>query len=324
VIQVFEKIAGVYTNTISHFIPGPCYCGYLDVSDDGATVAYGFTFYNNYLQVQVEAIDVPSQTVTMSDVFSSTTAGLQNIVSGVSISADGQRFGVGLWGDGPGAVAEARLYSKSQNAPLTTIALNGSVFGLKISADGQRAVFGSKSVHANQFGNGGQLDLLGDATPFENYCFGNGSLATACPCANTGLLGRGCENSASTGGALLTAGGLTSPDTVVLTSSNMLPHPLSIFLQGTADALGGIVFGDGVRCATGTLKRLYTRTAVDGTAMAPITGELSISARSAALGDPIVAGQFRSYQVYYRDPQLGFCPAPGDSWNISSAVRIAW
>jgi hypothetical protein len=242
----------------------------------------------------------------------------------VSISADGQRFGVGLWGDGAGPVAEARLYSKTQNAPLVTSELGGSVFGVKISADGQRAAYGSKSVHANQFGNGGKIRLLGDGTPFTNFCFGNGSLATPCPCGNSGLLGRGCENSASTGGALLTAQGAVGPDTVVLTASNELPHPTSIFLQGATENLSGIVFGDGVRCVSGTLKRLYTKTAVDGTAVAPVAGDPSITARSAALGDPISPGQTRSYQTYYRDPVLGFCPAPGDSWNVSNAVRIAW
>jgi hypothetical protein len=324
VIRIWQKIAGVYTNTINRSIAGACYCGYLDVSDDSSTVAYGFTFYSNYLQVQIEAIDVASQAVTMSDVFSSTGT-LQNIVSGVSSSADGQRFAVGLWGDGSGPVAEARLYKKNQNAPVATINLPGSVFGLKLSADGQRAAFGSKAVHANVFGNGGKISLLGDSTPFTNFCFGNGSLATACPCANTGMIGRGCENSSTTGGALLTATGAVSPDTVVLTSSNELPHPLSIVLQGNLDNTSGIVFGDGVRCAAGSLKRLYTRIAVNGTIVAPGAGDPSISARSAALGDPITSGQTRSYQVYYRDNVLTFCPnPPGDAFNVSSAVRVNW
>jgi hypothetical protein len=325
VVRIWEKIAGVYTNTISHFVPGSNYCGYVDISDDGSTVAYGFTFYLNYLQVQVEAIDVPSQLVTMSEVFSSTGT-LQNIVSGVSCSADGQRFAVGLWGDGAGPVAEARLYSRSQNTPLATINLSGSVFGLKISADGQRAVFGSKSVHANQLGNGGFLSLLGDTTPFDNFCFGNGTLPTPCPCGNYGLIGRGCENSSSTGGGLLTADGEVNPDTVVLTSSNTLPSVLSIFLQGSTEDSNGLVFGDGLRCVDGVLKRLYITSADGtGTVVAPGPGDPSITVQSAALGDPISPGQTRGYQVYYRDPVLGFCSAPpGDSWNASNGVRVTW
>jgi len=47
--------------------------------------------------------------------------------------------------------------------------------------------------------------------------------------------------------------------------------------------------------------------------------------RSAALGDVIHAGEMRVDQVYYRDPDASFCPAPtGDTWNVSNAVRVTW
>ncbi len=324
-IKLFEKVAGVYTNTLTHVVSGSNYCAMIDISDDSSTVAYGFTYYNNYQTVRIEALDVASHAVTMTDTVTSTVSSLQNIVAGVAISANGQRFAVGLWGDGTGAVAEARLYSKTQNAPVVTQNLNGSVFGVAISADGQRMVAGSKAVHANTLGSGGELDLIGDTTPFTNFCAGNPLNPTACPCSNFGIVGHGCENSSSTGGALLTAQGAVAPDTVVLTSSGELPHALSIVLQGNVDITNGVVFGDGVRCVGGTLKRLYTKNAVDGTVVAPGAGDPSISAQSAAKGDPISSGTSRSYQVYYRDPQLGFCPAPpGDSWNVSNAVRIDW
>jgi hypothetical protein len=51
----------------------------------------------------------------------------------------------------------------------------------------------------------------------------------------------------------------------------------------------------------------------------------SISARSAALGAPIPVAATRNYQVYYRDPNPGFCPTPpGSTFNISNAVAIFW
>ena len=324
-MKVFERTGTTYTNTYTRSLGGPNYCANIDISDDSKTIAYGFTFYNTYQQVQVEALDVPTHTVTMTDIVSSTNPALQNIVSGVSISADGQRFGVGLWGDGSGPLAEVRLYAKNQNAPVGTLNLAGSVFGIAISADGQRVVTGSKSVHANALGNGGQIDLLGDGTPFTNYCFGNGSLVTPCPCGNFGMIGHGCENSSTTGGALLTANGTNSPDTVVLTSSSELATVLSIFLQGDLSAGNGIVFGDGLRCVSGTLKRIGVHNAVGGTVTYPQLGDLSISARSALLGDPISSGSSRYYQTYYRDPNLNFCPSPlGDSWNVSNGVAVLW
>jgi hypothetical protein len=155
------------------------------------------------------------------------------------------------------------------------------------------------------------------------YCFGDGTLAT-CPCSNSGAAGHGCENSASTGGAVLSVSGSHSPDTVVLTSSGELAAALSIFLQGNA-SIAATTFGDGLRCVGGTLKRLYANHASSGIAFAPHAGDPSITARSAALGDPIALGSTRYYQAYYRDANLSFCPAPmGNSWNVSSALRIQW
>lgn len=161
--------------------------------------------------------------------------------------------------------------------------------------------------------------------PTAPFCFGDGTLATGCPCSNNGLVGHGCENSAATGGAELTAAGTVSPDTIVLTSSGELPSVLSVFLQGTANLSAGAVFGDGVRCVNSSLKRLYTRNASGGVVSAPIGADPSITTRSAALGDPIAPGTTRYYQVYYRDPVLSFCASPtGDAWNVSSGIKIDW
>jgi hypothetical protein len=166
-------------------------------------------------------------------------------------------------------------------------------------------------------------DFTRTMTPF---CFGDGTGA-ACPCANTGTTGHGCQNSAATGGAILEATGAPSlsSDTTLLTSRFELPSALSIFLQGNADLPAPVTYGDGLRCVGGALKRLYSKNASSGTVAAPTGSEPSVSARSAALGDAIGAGQTRSYQVYYRDPNPAFCPAPpGSTFNVSSGTRILW
>jgi hypothetical protein len=158
--------------------------------------------------------------------------------------------------------------------------------------------------------------------PIDSTCPGDTTLA-ACPCGNNGAFGHGCENSASTGGALLSASGTTFPDTLVLTSSGELPNSLSIFLQGNTLAPTVISFGDGLRCAGGMLLRLYVKGASAGTAQAPQAGDPSISARSASLGDPIQQGTYRYYQTYYRDPSMSFCPA-GSTFNVSNGIRAVW
>ena len=157
----------------------------------------------------------------------------------------------------------------------------------------------------------------------STFCFG--SAGAACPCANTALLGRGCANSSGSGAALNAFGSASlSNDTLVLSSSGELPSALSIFLQGTAQ-VAAAVFGDGVRCVGGNLKRLYTKNAVGGVASAPSGAEPSVSARCAVLNDPLTAGAVRYVQTYYRDPNAAFCPAPqGSSFNISSGVVLTW
>jgi hypothetical protein len=164
---------------------------------------------------------------------------------------------------------------------------------------------------------------LNSASTGSSFCFGDG--AAACPCANRGLAGRGCASSGSEGAALHAFGNASiASDTLQLLSSGELPSSLTIFLQGTVQ-ISPLPFGDGLRCVGGNLKRLYTKNAHAGVASAPGPGDPSVSARSAALNDPLSPGSVRALQAYYRDPVLGFCPAPaGDSFNVSSGLILTW
>jgi hypothetical protein len=163
--------------------------------------------------------------------------------------------------------------------------------------------------------------------PTNSYCFGDGSLTVACPCANFGAAGHGCANSSVAAGAQLSASGTPSlaADTLTLTQTDSLAHAFTIVLQGNATVGGGVVFGDGLRCAGGSLKRLYTASATSGTLVVPGPSDPTISARSAAAGDPLAPGNVRYYQAYYRDPVLTFCPAPqGKAFNVGNGVRAIW
>jgi len=151
----------------------------------------------------------------------------------------------------------------------------------------------------------------------------------SCPCGNAPSgLGRGCDNSSGTGGATLTDVGVASlaSDTVVFTTTAQRPTALSIVLQGTSNVPGGIAYGDGVRCLTTNLKRLYTKPASGGSISAPVGLEMSVSARSALLGDSISAGTNRYYLVFYRDPLPNGCPPMAGTATFNSSVgrRVLW
>jgi hypothetical protein len=155
------------------------------------------------------------------------------------------------------------------------------------------------------------------------YCYAGQGNVLGCPCSNPGSGAGGCNNSVGTGGAVLAASGSPSlsGDTLAFTQSGELQSSLSIFLQGNGDIPNGTTFGDGVRCAGGSLKRLYVHGASAGTVSAPIGADVAVSARSAALGDAIAPCSSRFYQVYYRDPNLAFCSA---GFNIGNGVKAIW
>lgn len=161
----------------------------------------------------------------------------------------------------------------------------------------------------------------------EPFCAGDGTLATACPCANFGAVGHGCANSVNASGASLASAGVASvsDDSLTLLAAGAPATALSIFLQGDAAVRAGAPFGDGVRCAGGSLKRFASGNASRGIVSYPQPGDPSISERSALLGDPLGAGTTRYYQTYYRDPAASFCPPPaGNSWNVTNGLVVTW
>ena len=181
---------------------------------------------------------------------------------------------------------------------------------------------------------GGPFELMddmqvdyGQSSPGTDICIPGASGVMNCPCANPPSGGnRGCDNSSATGGAELSSAGAASlgGDTVVFSTSDEKPTATSIVLQGNALISSGVTFGQGVRCAGGTLKRLYVKTASGGAITAPAGGDPTVSARSASLGDTISSGTQRWYSVYYRDPTvLGGCSALS-TFNITQTQEITW
>jgi len=148
-----------------------------------------------------------------------------------------------------------------------------------------------------------------------------------CPCGNpAGGPGRGCNNTALTGGAFLTATGNASlaADTLVFTAFAERPTVLSILIQHTLPTVGGAPFGHGVRCMAGPFKRLYQKISVAGSVTMPAAVDPTISARSAALGAPIAPGTSRYYGIYYRDGAIPPCPNPSSNFNIGNQAAQYW
>jgi hypothetical protein len=172
------------------------------------------------------------------------------------------------------------------------------------------------------------LVLMSAVAHAQSFCYPGSGNTIPCPCGNGPTAPfAGCNNSANTGGAVLsaTSPGYLSADAVVLSVSGMLPHASCTFLQAPQPVVMGAVFGDGVLCLTGGLLRLnkVPKQAVGGASSYPQAGDLSISARSAQAGVPIPPNSSRYYQVSYRDPANFACPSPA-TFNISSGAAVFW
>ena len=150
------------------------------------------------------------------------------------------------------------------------------------------------------------------------FCFGDGS-ATACPCGNAGNAGNGCANSIVAAGGHLGGEGAASvsSDTFVLTGSGM-PNSSVLYFQGTTQANGGLgtVFGDGLRCAAGSVIRLGTKTNSSNGSMYPAPGDIPISIKGAIPA----GGGTRTYQAWYRNT-TGPC---GSGFNLTNGVQVTW
>jgi hypothetical protein len=149
-----------------------------------------------------------------------------------------------------------------------------------------------------------------------SYCYCDGS-GVSSPCGNYGDAGSGCANSFSTSGASLLATGTPSvgASTLVFHGANVPPGQPGLFFQGVNKVNGGagMIFGDGLRCAGGAVKRLQVRV-FDG------EGAGSTNVDIAAKGG-VVAGDVRYYQLYYRDPGPSPC---GTEFNMSNGLEVTW
>ncbi len=172
------------------------------------------------------------------------------------------------------------------------------------------------ATHTNSFDIVWATFTVGNSS--AAYCFGDGS-GTACPCGNAGSSGNGCASSVNPSGAHLASAGAASigTDTFMLQGTGM-PSSSALYFQGTSRTAGGAgaVFGDGLRCAAGTIIRLGTKVNSGGASAYPTGGDTPISVRGANS-----AGNVRDYQVWYRNA-AAFCTP--STFNLTNGLEVTW
>lgn len=169
------------------------------------------------------------------------------------------------------------------------------------------------------------------------FCFPGQGGIIPCPCGNPPAGGGlGCNNfgAGPAQSGTLSATGVASlaADTVVLHATGENNTSKTAFWTGQSPpSPTGLAHAAGVRCVTVNLKRLYPNpwwapsNASGGAISRPGTSDLSVSARSAALGVPISVGETRYYFCIYRDPlAAGPCGNTASTINLTNSGWIIW
>ena len=161
----------------------------------------------------------------------------------------------------------------------------------------------------------------------------------ACPCSNPpASSGVGCDNfgpnpPGGTGGARLAASGFASVagDTLELHVTDEIVNAsnLTVLWQGTAllanGPPSGVRFGAGVRCVSGTLKRLYKGNASGGAIDFPSGSQPNVYTASANRGYAIDPPITLYYFAAYRNSAAGApCGDAALGYNATNAGSIAW
>ena len=234
----------------------------------------------------------------------------------VNIAGDEALVGSAMHDSARGAVYRFLRDTTSWSEDAIVLASDGSAsdsYGWALGRDGEVAVVGATQA-PTPAGNAGAGYVLRYDAPFLAYCFGDGS-GSACPCGNTGAVGAGCLNSETTGG-LLTAAGSASvlSDNLLLTGTALPVSKPSLMFVGTIQVNSGLgfVFGDGLRCAGGTIQRL-------GVKITSASGSATWGPGLAA-SYGFAAADTRDFQLWYRDP-AGPC---NGGFNLTHAVEVVF
>jgi hypothetical protein len=143
-----------------------------------------------------------------------------------------------------------------------------------------------------------------------------------CPCGNESNTfdSEGCNQSQGYGTRFRLSGNASlSNDTLRFVCMQLPTTGSALFFQGSqlANNGDGVVFGDGLRCASGSIVRLAVKQATNGLAYYPEPGDAPVSQR----GQITAVGTEGVYQVWSRNAQSFCTPA---AFNMSNGFALTW
>jgi hypothetical protein len=285
-VPFFLPPAGAATTFLWSLAYGPD--GYFYGADNGNEIVWRFKDLNN---------DGDAQDPGESSAY--WTVGAPSIIWDIAIAANGD------------------VYVTDSNTPQRLFVLRDTNTNGVIDA-GEAIEIYNETLGAVVIGNARGIDLRGPQAAGVSFCYGDGTGA-ACPCGNVGSPGKGCANSIVANGARIATEGTASlsADLVTLIGTGM-PDSSALYFQGTTQQTGGLgaTFGDGLRCAGGSVIRLGTKANTLGTSRFPSVGDQPIATKGL-----VFAPGTRTYQIWYRNA-AAFCNP--ETFNLSNGVQVTW
>jgi hypothetical protein len=250
---------------------------------------------------------------------------MQNALSldqvGTSIDLQGDRILAGAPGFSPYALFSggAIVFERSAGVWSETLELRPTGTTPWSWVGGTVALDGDLAVVAGGYHD--HVAFLFELLPLVGtmLCAGDGS-GTACPCANESSPsgGLGCKNAYGIGAALGACGSTSIAADDLALSARCMVRGTPVMLacgDGTAGGGAGVLYGDGLFCLGGTLRRLGVQTTVN-----PAGFGTAIFGPGLAASGPFGPGDTRYFQAIYRDPQ-GPC---GFRFNTTNALRVTF
>ncbi len=194
------------------------------------------------------------------------------------------------------------------------------VVGARREDGGTTGVNGDESDNSAPFAGAAYVYSLPE--PGTGYCFGDLGSGSPCPCANDNdgsVRGSGCANGVFASGAQLSGQGLASvsADTLVLFATGLEPGNSGLYFQADNDLSPGSIWGDGLRCAGGNLKRLQVR-------FADAAGASSTTIGISGKAGNVQPGDTKYYQCWYRTNVDPPCGAGVNDFNTSNGYAVTW
>ncbi|MBL1217781.1 MAG: hypothetical protein D8M59_09830 [Planctomycetes bacterium] len=157
-----ETTPGNWNRVARQTQAGSTYVARLDLNDDGSRLGYQIQQYSPaYDHIEIGMYDVDNDVDMFHSSYDAPGTAYQLACAGVRVDQNGDSVAGISWGDSSHATPEGFVYDAAGNVTCE-ISARGSAFGIGFDADGDVLAMGTKAVHANEFGNGGDV-MVADA-----------------------------------------------------------------------------------------------------------------------------------------------------------------